>query len=254
MLPLLPDLMAGSRFYIERGRAMRVLVILLCLIAGSAFAAPDKKLTSRMQRNTERDTEAKALTTLIQENLPSGWTTTYHHGYTAQSEWAYIEIKRLKPTAMYSRPVFSVSVPNPNEKLDKPASLPNYAFVLRIDNFLSVPAYRKIKSVNTNKEKEMTKLVVGLIWGKGYYIARTVEEKQRVQRYEELEKSLYSFPDYYWRHLSLTNLNDDLEGKPDYELVVDAKVRAECKRVTLKVLGLLTPYEKAILSSAKAKN
>lgn len=222
---------------------MRILIVLLCLLAVSAScAAPARK--SRIQ--AQRDVEAKALTALIKKNLPPGWAVVY------QPEYPGIRIKRLKPTAIHSRPIPSMSAPDPNRRIEKPKPLPQYQYFLRIEEFLTVADYQKIKAVNTDKEKEMTKLVSGLIWGKGYYIARNAEEEQRVQRYEKLEESLYDLPDYYWGHLSFEKI--DIMNIPEYDLVVDDKVREECKRVTLIVLGLLTPYEKAISSSAKAKN
>lgn len=214
---------------------MRASMILVCLFTSWSFAAPT---TKKSDVQTQRDAHAKELVALIKKDLPSGWSVAY------QPYFPGIEIKRLKPTAMYSGPIISAPVPDPNAKPEKAAPLPTYECFLRIENFLSTTNYKKQKAVNAQKRQEMTRVSSGLIFGKGRYVGRNPEENERIQRYEKLEKSLYELPDYYWRHLSFSNISIDLWGKPDYELVIDDKVRAECKQVTLKVLGLLTPYEK----------
>ncbi len=218
---------------------MRAAILFLCLLVSHAQAAPSKTVRVRQQI----DADAKTLVALMQKNLPSGWAAKYEAGWTDQTRWATIKIRRLKPIAMYSRPVISAPAPDPNEKPEKPAPLSHYELILRIDNFLTTTIYKNIKAKNAAIMTEMKKVSSGLEMGKGSYYARNAAEAQRVQRYEKLEKSLYELPDYYWRHLSFSNLSIDLWGKSDYELVIDSKVRAKCKQVTLIVLGLLKPYQ-----------
>jgi len=217
---------------------MRFVLLLLGLMISMAYAAPNNA-------TAQRDADAKALTALIQRNLPADWTVAY------QPEYPGIRIKRLKPTAIRVWVWPSSPARMPNEKPQKPEPLRQYEYFLRIKKILTATDYQKMKVANTTMQKEMTRLATGLTWGKGYYMARNAEEKRRVEQYEKLEKSLYDLPDYYWRRVSLERI--DIMGIPEYELVKDEKVRAECKRVTLKVLSLLHAYEKAAPVAAKAK-
>lgn len=223
---------------------IRITIVLLCLVVSPALAAPSTTPPSVPLTAPKPviDTEAKALTSVIQKQLPPGWKVTY------QPEFPGIEIERLAPTAMSVIVMPSISRSwadsRPTAKPEKPQPLPHYTYFLRVVEFVDPADYQSWKLCNVETRQRMSDAVVGLRWGKGQYVTNNSEEARKAKRYQQLKESLHPLPDYYWGHISLKKI--EMGGVPDYKRVIDEQVRQECTQVTQAMLNLLTPYDKPV--------
>jgi len=173
----------------------------------------------------------------IRSKIPEGWTASY------QKQYSWLEISRRKSVlGDYPAPSCLGDYPQKNMVRGR------VSFSFRITEGVSPVEYKRMSVENAPVLKNLNALTADLEKRNvrtdkdGSYVPRTDPDKQLVDQYNALKKTLHHVPGYYFRNISL-----DLEGFPGEDsfsfIPQDNQVLEECGRVRKTLIKLLSKYE-----------
>jgi len=199
---------------------MKTIILVFTLLAFSLISSATESTENRLLR-------------IVRAELPSGWTATY------DPEYAWLEISR-------NEAVLSVS-PLPNDSFDESPKWSTVTYAFRLVEAVDPAEYLRLSVENAQKQKNATALYEDLISKNvsrkfDSFSPSTNEEKELVEEYEALKKSIHTLPDFYFDDISLRwALNSP--NNPSIS-VSDDRIRLECTRVRDTAVSLLSRYEK----------
>ncbi|BCM91314.1 hypothetical protein IAD21_03184 [Abditibacteriota bacterium] len=238
-------------------RAMFFSVLGLLLVT-PLWANPQNKMpNSPEERVRRRDATASALTRLISSklpeqdraNIPAG-TEIWSWNVSYQPQYDTIEVRR--DPAVLMTPSIGINGPA-IVKRTQVLSHPTFAF--RIEPFISPKEYARLKSENATINQRLTQMAGQMrdIRHKfDSYLPKTEVEKQKVDAYNKLKRSLHDLPDFYFRDITLSWLaiGDDFLFHQPGETPLSLKQTDEKKgwryervQAVKAVLALLSRYE-----------
>lgn len=168
----------------------------------------------------------------IRAELPRGWSASY------EKETSGVRVERGEKVPA----VFAVMNGPAGEK-SKPSA---FVFTYRINPFLLVDEFGRLRAENEKIQKEVTVLYDQLV--KRHvsqkfddFLPVNEEDKKLVARYEALKSSLHLLPDFHFRDISVS-WSYNGPGWPSI-YVTDDRAREECSRVKVSVVKLLSKYD-----------
>lgn len=221
--------------------------ILIASCCARAVEAQEKiSVAEKTQR--ERDATAAALVRLIAAQLPraeDNWSVSYSPQYNL------VDIKSNEPVSV----TLGIGINgNPFEELKKTRINPGFGF--HVQTLVSPTDYVRFKAENEatfQRLEQMQSEMKGIARKFDSFLPRNDAEKQKVEDYERIKRQLHSFPDFYFRDISLSwtlpygngiwgESPGSIEEKEWNQLV---SWRREEEEIARSVLKILTRYESA---------